>query len=147
MSTTSVAGASEPDTSATLSRRRTSRRVGLALSTLAVLFLLFDAGVKLVGGQMVVEANAQLGYAASMIVPIATIELVLLALYLIPRTAVLGAILWTGYLGGALASQARVGNPLFSNVLFPIYIAALLWGGLWLRDGRARALLSAPARK
>jgi hypothetical protein len=64
----------------------------------------------------------------------------LLALYLIPRTAPIGAILWTGYLGGAIASHVRAGNPLFTHMLFPIYIAALLWAGLWLRDRRVGAL-------
>jgi hypothetical protein len=65
--------------------------------------------------------------------------------YLIPRTAVLGAILWTGYLGGAIAIHLRVGNPLFSHTLFPIYVAAFLWAGLWLRDRRVRALTASPS--
>ena len=67
--------------------------------------------------------------------------LFLLFLYLMPRTSVLGAILWTGYLGGAVATHVRVSDPLFSHILFPTYIAALLWGGLWLRDQRLRALV------
>ena len=111
------------------------------LSGLAVLFLAFDATIKLLNPPMVVEANAQLGYAAHVIVPIGILEVVLLVLYLVPRTAVLGAVLWTGYLGGAIATHVRVGNPLFSHILFPTYVAALLWGGLWLRDARVRALL------
>ena len=74
--------------------------------------------------------------------PLGILQLVLLALYLVPRTALLGAVLWTGYLGGAVATHVRVGNPLVSHVLFPVYVAALLWGGLWLRDRRTRALLA-----
>lgn len=65
----------------------------------------------------------------------------MLVIYLIPQTSVLGAILWTGYLGGAIATHVRVGSPLFTHVLFPIYVALLLWGGLWLRDDRLRVLL------
>jgi hypothetical protein len=72
---------------------------------------------------------------------------VCLVVYLIPRTAVLGAILWTGYLGGAIATHVRVGNPLFSHLLFPVYVAALLWAGLWLRDERVRAVLRARTAK
>lgn len=70
------------------------------------------------------------------------IQGICLILYLVPRTAVLGAVLWTGYLGGAIATHVRVGSPLFSHVLFPIYVAAFLWIGLWLRDWRVRAMLN-----
>ena len=73
------------------------------------------------------------------------IELVCLTLYLIPRTAPLGAVLWTGYLGGAIATHLRIDNPLFSHILFPIYVAAFIWGGLYLRDARVRAAIG-PAR-
>jgi hypothetical protein len=69
----------------------------------------------------------------------------LLAVYLVPRTAILGAVLWTGYLGGAVATHGRIDNPLFTHVLFPIYVAVFLWGGLWLRDWRVRATLAPPA--
>jgi hypothetical protein len=69
------------------------------------------------------------------------LQLACLVLYLVPRTSVLGAVLWTGYLGGAVATHVRVGNPLLSHTLFPIYVAALLWGGLWLRDQRVRSVL------
>ena len=117
---------------------------GRALTTIAALFLTFDAIVKLANVQVALDANAQLGYRASLIVPIGVLEIVLLAIYLAPRTSIVGAILWTGYLGGAIASQLRAGNPLFSNVLFPIYVAVLIWGGLWLRDARVRALISKP---
>jgi hypothetical protein len=88
-----------------------------------------------------VEATTQLGYPQSVIVPLGLVQLACLIVYLIPRTSVLGAVLWTGYLGGAVATHVRVGSPLFSHTLFPIYIAVLLWGRLWLRDRRVRALL------
>jgi hypothetical protein len=115
---------------------------GRVLSGIAVLFLAMDAGMKLLQLPAAVEGTTQLGYPASVIVPIGIIQVVCLLLYLVPRTSVLGAILWTGYLGGAVATHVRIGNPLFAYILFPIYVAALLWGGLWLRDRRVRALLS-----
>lgn len=83
----------------------------------------------------------QLGWPLSAVTGVAILELICLALYLIARTSVLGVVLLTGYLGGAIATHGRVGNPLFSHVLFPVYVAALLWGGLYLRDARLRALL------
>jgi hypothetical protein len=114
---------------------------GRVLSTLAVLFLLFDAIGKLARPIQVVKGTTELGWPASVIVPLGIIQLVCLAFYVIPRTSVLGAVLWTGYLGGAVATHVRIGNPLFSHILFPTYVAALLWGGLWLRDRRVRAVL------
>jgi hypothetical protein len=114
---------------------------GRVLTGIAVLFLTFDAVVKLVGAKEAVEGTVQLGWQPHHLPIIGTIAAVLLVLYVIPRTAPLGAILWTGYLGGAVATQLRVDNPLFSHVLFPIYVAALLWAGLYLRDERIRALL------
>jgi hypothetical protein len=83
----------------------------------------------------------ELGYPADSILTFGLVELACVALYMIPRTAVLGAVLLTGYLGGAIATHVRVGNPLFSHVLFPTYVAALIWGGLYLRDARLRAVL------
>ena len=115
---------------------------GRILSGLGVAFLTFDAVMKLLMMPPAVEATNQLGYRASTILLIGIIELVCLALYLIPRTAVIGAVLWTGYLGGAIATHVRVGSPLFSHTLFPIYVAALLWAGLWLRDRRVDALFA-----
>jgi hypothetical protein len=117
--------------------------VGRVLSALGILFLAMDAGMKLLQLPAAVEGTTQLGYPASVIVPIGIIQVACLLLYIVPRTSVLGAILWTGYLGGAVATHVRIGNPLFSHVLFPVYVAALLWGGLWLRDRRVRALLAA----
>jgi hypothetical protein len=117
---------------------------GRILSALAVLFLVLDASVKLLGLPLAMEATKQLGYSADSIFGIGLVECILLALYLIPRTAPLGVLLWTGYLGGAIATHVRIGSPLFSHILFPIYVAAFLWAGLWLRDRRVGALLARP---
>jgi hypothetical protein len=87
-----------------------------------------------------VEATTQLGYADSVVVPLGILQLACLIVYLIPRTSILGAILLTGYLGGAIATHVRVDSPLFTHVLFPVYVAVLLWGGLFLIDGRLRVL-------
>jgi hypothetical protein len=114
---------------------------GRVLSGLVVLFLGFDAVMKVARLPMALEGTSQLGYPVSVVPLLGVVQLVCLALYLVPRTAPLGAILWTGYLGGAIATHVRIENPLFSHVLFPIYVAVFLWGGLWLRDSRVRALL------
>ena len=114
---------------------------GRVLSALAVLFLTFDATMKLMRNPMAVAGTKQLGYPEQVVFTLGVIQAICLALYLIPRTAVLGAILWTGYLGGAVATHVRVGDPLFTHILFPTYVAALLWGGLVLRNQRLRAAL------
>jgi len=114
---------------------------GRILSGLAIAFLLFDSGMKIARVPAAVEGTVQLGYPAETILGIGLVQLVCLALYAAPRTAVVGALLLTGYLGGAVATQVRVGNPLFSHILFPTYVAALVWGGLYLRDARLRALV------
>ena len=114
---------------------------GRVLSALAVMFLLFDSVLKVLKLPVAVEGTVQLGYPEQVIVGIGIVELVCLALYVIPPTSVLGAILFTGYLGGAIATHVRFGNPLFTHILFPIYVAALIWGGLFLRDVRLRALM------
>jgi hypothetical protein len=88
-----------------------------------------------------VEGTTALGYPASAVRAIGLIELACVALYLVPRTSVLGAVLLTGYLGGAIATHVRAGNPLLSHTLFPIYVALFVWGGLYLRDERVRAFL------
>lgn len=126
---------------ASTSSPRTRVYAGWVLSGLAVVFLLFDAALKVLRIPAAVEGTTQLGYSESVIFTIGVIQLVCLIVYLLPRTSVLGAILWTGYLGGAIATHVRVGSPLFTHTLFPTYIAALLWGGLWLRDHRVRMLL------
>ena len=115
------------------------------MSGIPVLFLAMDGVMKLVKPAVVVEGTVQLGFPESCIIPLGIALLVGVILYVLPRTAVLGALLLTGYLGGAIATHVRVDNPLFSHVLFPVYVAVLLWGGLWLRDDRVRNLL--PFRK
>ncbi len=125
---------------------RPSRRAvvaGRISSGVGALFMAFDAAMKVLQAAPAMEGTAQLGYPTSVVLWLGVVQLVCLALYLIPRTAVLGAVLWTGYLGGAMATHVRVENSLFGHVLFPLYVAALLWGGLWLRDLRVRALLRA----
>jgi len=113
------------------SRRWTAR----VLSTLAVLFLVMDGGMKLLKPPFVVQATVQLGYPASTIVGIGIALLFCTALYVFPRTAVLGAILLTGYLGGAVASNVRAGTPAF-NVVFPVLFGVVVWAPLVLRDKR-----------
>jgi len=111
------------------------------LSALAAIFLLFDGVIHILKITPVVDAFAQLGYPLGTAVTLGMIEVICVVLYLVPRTSVLGALLLTGYLGGAIATQLRVGAPLFSSTLFPIYVALLLWGGLYLRDDRVASVL------
>ena len=117
------------------------RIAGYVLTALVALFLGFDTIAKVLVLAPAVQGTLQLGYPAQSVLWIGIIQLICVVLYLVPRTAVLGALLLTGYLGGAVASQLRVGAPLLSHTLFPIYVAALLWGGLYLREPRLRALL------
>jgi hypothetical protein len=116
-------------------------RTGWALAGLAVAFLAFDTILKLLQLAPAVQATVELGYAAHLVPVIGVIEAVCLVLYVVPRTSVLGAVLLTGYLGGAIATHVRLGSPLPSHTLFPIYVALPVWGGLYLRDARVRALL------
>ena len=118
---------------------------GRILTALPVLFLLFDVVIHFMKPAVVVTGFEQLGWSASLSVPLAIVELVCLVLYLIPRTSVLGAVLLTGYLGGAVATNLRVGAPMFTNILFPVYVGLFLWGGLYLRDARVREVF--PVRK
>ena len=120
---------------------RTARRVGYALTGLVTLFLLFDAVTKLLRLQMVVDATVQMGFPASTVPVIGGTLLVCLVLYLVPRTAVLGAVLLTGYLGGAVCAQLRIEAPLLSTLLFPVYTGVLVWLGLYLRSAALRALV------
>ena len=117
---------------------------GRIISALVVLFLLFDGVTKVMRVRAVLDASAQLGYPVSTIVGIGITLLVCTAFYVIPQTSVLGAILLTAYLGGAVATQVRVGNPMFET-LFPIIFGALLWAGIFLREGRLGALI--PVRR
>jgi hypothetical protein len=120
---------------------KTSLWAGRVISGLVVLFMLFDSSIKLMKLTPAVEATAKLGYPVSIVFPLGIALFACTVLYAIPRTSILGAILLTGYLGGAVATNVRVGNPLFGYVLFPVYVGVLLWLGLLLRDVRLRALI------
>jgi hypothetical protein len=113
---------------------------GRLVSGLAVLFFLVDGAMKLLKPVVVVEATRQLGFPESDIVGIGVLLLTCTLLYALPRTSILGAIALTGYMGGAVASQVRVGGGWF-NVAFAVMFGVLVWAGLWLRDIRVRNLL------
>jgi hypothetical protein len=121
--------------------RRASTWTGRFLSTIAVLFLTLDSVGKLLQVPPVIAGTTELGYRASVVFPLGVLELLCVATYVFPPTSVLGALLLTGYLGGAIATHLRVGNPLLTHMLFPIYVALFVWGGLFLREPRLRALL------
>ena len=114
---------------------------GRIISALPALFLLIDGTMKLVKPPVVVEATIKLGYSDSVIIGLGVLLLACTIIYLIPRTAVLGAILLTGYLGGAIATHVRVGDPLFT-IIFPVILGTMIWGGLYLRDERLRSLFA-----
>jgi hypothetical protein len=118
---------------------------GRVLSTLASLFLLFDATLKFIKPQAVIDGTIALGYSVSAITPLAVVLLICTMLYIIATTQVLGAILLTGYLGGAVATHVRHGDPRFSHILFPPYLGVFLWLGLYLRDPALRNFI--PFRK
>ncbi len=123
-------------------RAARGRWAGLLVTAVPVLFLIFDLSIKLAHAKPVTEAFARLGIPDGLAVTVGALELLCLALYLVPRTAVLGAVLLTGFLGGAIMLHLRIGDPLFSHILFPVYIGGLLWLGLYLRDPRVHTLLS-----
>ena len=116
-------------------------RAGAIMAGLAILFLLFDSVGKLMRVAPAVEGTVQLGYPEFTVRVIGIILLTCVLLYAVPRTSVLGAILLTGYLGGAVATHFRVGSPLLTHTLFPVYLGALIWGGLLLREDRLRSLI------
>jgi DoxX-like family len=121
--------------------------LGRILSGLVILFLLFDGGIKLVPWPVVTETMDRIGYGSSETLArsLGIITIVGTVLYAIPPTSILGAILLTGYLGGAMASHLRIGSPLFTHTLFGLYLGLMVWGGLWLRDKSLRA--SIPFRR
>ena len=127
-----------PQSVSTPAISRASIWSGRIVSGVISVLLALDAGLKLFMLGPAVEGTAQLGYLPHVVFPLGLIEGMSLVLYLIPRTSVLGAVLWTGYLGGAVATHVRLANPLFTHTLSPIYVAIMLWGGLWLRDRRLR---------
>jgi DoxX-like family len=116
---------------------------GRVVSGLVIVFLLFDGAIKLVPWPVVTETMDRMGYGSSETLArsLGLITLVCTVLYAVPPTSILGAILLTGYLGGAVASHVRIGSPLFSHVLFGFYLGLMVWGGLWLRDRNLRALV------
>ena len=120
-----------------------ARWLGRVLSGLVILFLLFDGAVKLVPWPVVTETMDRIGYGSSesLARTLGAITVACTVLYAIPPTSILGAILLTGYLGGAMASHLRIGSPLFTHTLFGFYLGLMVWGGLWLRDRSLRALL------
>jgi hypothetical protein len=140
MSTTLTLDALTPTTSPTT--RSGARWAGRIASGLAIAFLAFDTALKLFMAAPALTTTAQLGWSVSAVPVIGTIELLCLLAYVVPRTAPIGAVLLTGYLGGAVATHLRIGSPLGSHILFPLYVAALVWGGLYLRDRRVRALIA-----
>jgi DoxX-like family len=118
-----------------------SNWIGWGLSALVVLFLLMDVGLKLAQLPIAVETTEQLGWSASSVVPLGIVLLACTVLYAVPQTSVLGAILLTGYLGGAVATHARIGSPALTHTLFGVYLGILMWGGLYLRDPRLATIL------
>ena len=120
---------------------KTKLWLGRVITAIPILFLIFDSVIKLMNIAPVQESFRSLGYKRNLALELGILELVLIAVYLFPRTAILGAVLWTGYLGGAIATHLRLDQPLFSHILFPIYVALPLWLGLWLRDARLRVAL------
>ena len=122
---------------------RTALWTGRVLSGIAVLFLIFDGAIKLVPIQPVTDSLRELGYPASDSFArfLGVITLICTALYAWPRTALLGAVLLTAIMGGAIASHLRLGDPLFSHTLFGVYLGLLFWVGLWLRDERVRRIM------
>ncbi|OCO98384.1 hypothetical protein BC374_11895 [Ensifer sp. LC13] len=117
--------------------------LGRVLSGVLVAFLVFDASIKLVPLQVVTETMVALGYPADQGLArlLGVLTLLCTVLYVMPRTSILGAILLTGYLGGAMATHLRAGSPLFTHLLFGFYLGVIAWGGLWLRDPRLRSLI------
>lgn len=130
-----------------MTTRKWSGRAGWLLSGVVIAFMLLDGSMKLVPFDIVITTTAALGYPPSpaLMRGLGALALTCTALYAYPRTATLGAILLTGYMGGAIASHLRLGNPLFSHILFGGYLGLLAWGGLYLRDPRIRALLPSGA--
>ena len=124
-------------------RTRTPRSViaGRILTGVGLAFMTMDVSMKLLRVKEAIEGTAQLGFSPSIVLPLGLIQLACLILYVIPRTAPLGAALLTAYLGGAVAIHVQLGNPLFTHILSPVYVAVILWGGLYLRDPRVRAAL------
>lgn len=125
----------------TASTSKGRRWISWIMSGLVILFMLMDSIFKFIQPADVIQGTVDLGYAAHHIAILGTLGLLSVLLYAFPKTAVLGAILLTGYFGGAVATHLRLDNPLFSHILFSVYLGILAWGGLWLRDDRVRKLI------
>ena len=125
------------------SETATTRQIwaGRVMSGTVVAFLLFDGIIKLIPLDIVVTTSEQLGIPTHLARTLGVLTLIGTILYAVPRTSVLGAILLTGYLGGAIYTHLRIGSPVFSHFLFGVYLGLMIWGGLYLRDGRVRALI------
>jgi len=126
-------------------RSRIAGIAGIVCTSVAALFLAFDTILKVLRLDPAVEGTTSLGYPADSVLWIGGLEMVCLVLYLLPRTTFLGALLMTGYLGGAVATHVRIASPLMTHTFFPVYVALVLWAGLYLREPRLRAL--APFRR
>lgn len=135
MTTTQV---SLKTTNLSKSRLWTSRIMG----GLVILFMLMDSIFKFIQPEAVVAGTVELGYSAHHLPVIGALGLISILLYIFPRTEILGAVMLTGYFGGAIATHLRLDNPLFSHILFPVYLAILAWGALWLRNEKLRQLVS-----
>jgi len=131
------------DISATspLATPKAMKWTGFVLSGLVIAFMAMDVTMKLMQLPIVAETGQQLGWGPETGLPLGITLLICTVLYAVPQTSVLGAVLLTGYLGGAVATHVRIGSPLFSHVLFGVYLGVILWAGLWCRDARLRALL------
>jgi hypothetical protein len=131
------------ETAANREISRPARLLGRVLSGFVIVFMMFDGAIKLVPWPVVTQTMDRIGYGSSdgLARALGVISIACTVLYAIPPTSILGAILLTGYLGGAMASHVRIGSPLFSHILFGFYLGLMLWGGLWLRDGSLRDLI------
>jgi hypothetical protein len=119
---------------------KSKRWTSYIMSGLVILFMLFDGIMKFVEPPEVIEGTLALGYGEEHLPLLGGLAILSTLLYVLPRTAVLGAILLTGYFGGAMATHVRLNNPLFTHILFTVYLGILMWGGLWLRNKNLRAL-------
>jgi DoxX-like family len=138
MTTTSAAHTADTGTSA----RTTATRVGQVVTVLVTAFLAFDGVIHILNIDPVVEGARKLGFDPGLMPYIGVLELVCLALYVVRRTSAMGAVLLTGYLGGAFCAQLRIDAPLWSTLLFPVYVGVLVWAGLYLRDQRVRDVIA-----
>lgn len=111
------------------------------MAGIVILFMLMDSIFKFIVNDEVIKGTTELGFSTHHLPILGTLGLISIILYIIPRTEILGAILLTGYWGGAIATHVRMDNPLFSHILFPVYLAILAWGALWLKNENLRKLI------